>query len=77
MFNIAGNSYNGDHNNGGYSCAGIDSPATTSTITYKVQAWNQSSVYPLIINGTSSNGDSYQFYNARTKCIITAMEIKQ
>lgn len=77
MLTIPGNSFNVDHNNGGYSCAGIDSPNTISQITYKVQAWNQTSGYPLMINGSSTDTDEANFYRSRTKCIITLMEIKQ
>ena len=74
-FTVGGHSYNSDHSLGGYSFTGIDNPNTSSTITYKLQAWNQSSTYPLIINGTSANSDSYQFYTSRTKSVITVMEI--
>lgn len=75
MFTIPGNSFNADHNNGGYACAGVDSPATTSAITYKVQAWNQTSGYPLFINGSNTDSDEANFYRSRTKCMITLMEI--
>ena len=74
-FTVGGHSYNSDHALGGYSFTGIDNPNTSSTITYKLQAWNQSSSYPLLINGTSSNTDTNQFYASRTKSIITIMEI--
>ena len=77
MLTIPGNAFNADHNNGGYSCAGIDSPNTNIQITYKVQAWNQAAGYPLIINGSNTDTDEANFYRSRTKCIITLMEIKQ
>lgn len=74
-FTVGGHSYNSDHALGGYSFTGIDNPNTSSVITYKLQAWNQSSSYPLIINGTSGNTDAYQFYASRTKSVITVMEV--
>jgi hypothetical protein len=77
MFTTGGASFNADHSNGGFSITGIDSPNTTSQITYNVQAWPQSSSYPIIINGTVNDTDeSNQFYSSRTKAIITMMEIQ-
>jgi len=75
LFSQGGHSYNASHSMGGFSITGLDAPATTSAITYKVQAWPQSSSYPLIINGTFNNSDSPQTYLSRTKAIITMMEI--
>ena len=75
LFTVGGNSYNGDHSKGGYSMTGFDSPSTASAVTYKLQAWPQSSSYPLLINGTASNTDAFHPYTARTKTIITLTEI--
>ena len=77
LFTTGGASFNNEHANGGFSITGIDSPNTTSQITYNVQAWPQSSSYPLIINGTALDTNvSNQFYASRTKAIITMMEIQ-
>ena len=77
MFTTGGASFNNEHANGGFSITGIDSPNTTSQITYNVQAWPQSSSYPIIINGTDLDTNvSNQFYASRTKAIITMMEIQ-
>jgi hypothetical protein len=76
-FNVGGHSFNADHSLGGYGITGFDSPNTTSAVTYKVQAWNQSGLYPLYINGTSANGDVFEMYASRTKSFITLMEIAQ
>jgi hypothetical protein len=77
MFTTGGASFNNEHANGGFSITGVDSPNTTSQITYNVQAWPQSSSYPIIINGTALDTDaSNQFYASRTKAIITMMEIQ-
>ena len=75
LFTVSGRSFNGDHSMGGFGMTGLDSPSTASAVTYKLQAWPQSGSYPLIINGTNSNTDVSQAYTARTKTIITLMEI--
>ena len=75
LFTTGGNSYNANHSKGGYGVTGIDSPNTTSQITYNVQAWPQASSQPIIINGTSNNSNGADFYNSRTKAFITMMEI--
>ena len=46
---IMGLAYNDDHNPGPWSFSGIDSPATTSQITYSLQASVQNTYYPLHI----------------------------
>ena len=75
LFTVGGRSFNGDHSMGGYGMTGLDSPSTASAVTYKLQAWPQSGSYPLIINGTNNNTNANQAYTARTKTIITLMEI--
>jgi len=75
LFSQGGHSYNAGHTLGGFSITGLDAPSTTSAITYSVQGWPQSSSYPLIINGPSNNSNESQTYAARTKAIITMMEI--
>ena len=75
LFHQGGFSYNSGHFTGGFSITGMDSPSTTSAITYKVQGWPQSSSYPIIINGPSNNSDEAQTYAARTKAHLTMVEI--
>ena len=50
----------------------LDSPATTSSTTYKVQVYGPSSVY---VNRTQNDTNGTQIYNARTASTITVMEI--
>lgn len=76
LFVVGGWSFNADHLAGGYGVTGFDNPATTSPVTYKLQAFNQSSAIPLYINGNASNTDNGEFYNSRTKAFITLQEIK-
>jgi len=75
LLTVGGHSFNADHSLGGYSVSGADLPNTTSAVTYKLQAWNQSTSYPLIINGTNANTNAFQFYTARTKAHITLTEV--
>ena len=76
-FKFEGRQYNADHAKGGYSMTGIDSPSSTSSLTYDVQAWNQAAEYPLIINGSHANSNGYSDYNSRTKSFIVLQEIAQ
>ena len=75
LFSQGGHSYNASHSLGGFSMTGVDSPNTTSAVTYIAQAWPQSSSYPLILNGVSNNYNDGNTYHTRTKAIITMMEI--
>lgn len=50
----------------------IDSPATTSSITYKIQGWVYQSSTLYINQGSQDSANSYRF---RTASTITAMEI--
>lgn len=74
---FGGISYNGDHNPGGWTISGIDSPATSSQITYTVQTRAQNASYPLVMNGTYVNGDNGETYNAMGQTSMTIMEIAQ
>jgi hypothetical protein len=51
----------------------LDSPATTSATTYKVQVGKGLNVY---INRTEGNVDGSEIFRARTASTITVMEIK-
>jgi hypothetical protein len=75
LFSQGGHSYNASHSMGGFSITGVDSPNTTSEITYYAQAWPQSGSYPLILNGVSNNTNDANTYHSRTKAILTMMEI--
>ena len=48
----------------------LDSPATTSTLTYKIQTRTSNTLY---INRTGDDPDSYN--RGRTACSITVMEV--
>tara|TARA_B100000161_G_scaffold249243_1_gene206666 strand:+ start:657 stop:1247 length:591 start_codon:yes stop_codon:yes gene_type:complete len=73
---IMGLAYNDDHNPGPWSFSGIDSPATTSQITYSLQASIQSTSHPLHINATINNSDTGNVYHGSSKGFFIAMEIK-
>lgn len=55
------------------SGAYLDSPATTSSITYKLQVMSGYSGYPVTINYSLVNSDG--IYQGRVPCQITVMEI--
>ena len=63
----------GENNYTTISGSFLDSPATTSATTYKVQVGKSLSVY---INRTQGNVDGSEIYRARTASTITVMEIK-
>ena len=56
-----------------YHLTYIDSPATTSSTTYKLQIWQDTPASPIYINRTRVDGNSYPF--ARTSSSIIALEI--
>lgn len=60
------------------SCTGqfLDSPSTTSQITYKVQGSTSDASYPTYINRTRDGSNSYR-YNSNNGSSITVMEIAQ
>lgn len=64
---------NQDHSHS-YSYTGVDSPATTSALTYKLQMYTQSGVIAYI-NRTKSDSDGSDAYQSRTSSSITLMEI--
>ena len=76
LFVTGGMSYNASHNFGGYTITGLDkSSLTTAQVTYKIQAWNQNSGYPLILNGTSNNSNDANHYQSQTRCRGVLQEI--
>lgn len=72
-----GNAFNSDHMPGGYSMIGLDSPASTSALTYQVRVQCQTTSQFFILNGNQNNTNSGDIYNARTCSTITLMEIAQ
>ena len=60
---------------GGFAFSGVDNPATTSALTYKVQVHCQQSAYPFYLNGNANNGNDGSIFNARTMSSLIAMEI--
>ena len=61
----------GAQNNG--SMTYLDSPATTSAVTYKIQVLSNTNGNTVYVNRSSDDSDSYQY--ARTVSAITVMEI--
>jgi hypothetical protein len=53
----------------------LDSPATTSSTTYKIQAVGSNAGGGVYVNRTQNNTNGSQFYNSRTVSTITVMEI--
>jgi len=52
----------------------LDSPSTTSAITYTIHTWSQSGHW-CHINKTNNNGNTSNTYDSRTTSTITVMEI--
>ena len=71
----AGWSYNSDHMPGGLSFSGLDDPATTSAVTYKLQVWCQSSSHAFHLNRPPNNGDGNQIYQSAMMSSLTVMEV--
>ena len=70
-----GISYNSDHMPGGFGFCGLDDPATTSAVTYKLQVWCQSSSYPFSLNRPPNNADGSQIYQSASMSSLTVMEV--
>ena len=71
----AGLSFNSDHIAGGFAFVGVDNPATTSTLTYKLQVHCQSSLYPFYLNANASSGTDGSIYRGISMSSLIAMEI--
>jgi hypothetical protein len=74
-----GQFYGGDGNDNGYYMAQIggtylDSPATTSTTTYKLQIGGDSDGSTVYVNRTNNDRDN-TYYDSRGASSITVMEI--
>lgn len=70
-----GLSYNADHNPGSYTISAVDYPATSLSLTYKVQAAVQIASYPLTLNGVNNDGNTNNIYHSRGQTSLTIMEI--
>ena len=68
-------SYNSDHMPGGLSFSGLDDPATTSAVTYKLQVWAQSSSHPFHLNRPPNNADGTNIYQSASMSSLTVMEV--
>ena len=64
---------NADHGNG-LSFQFLDSPSTTSSTTYKVQAQSQTS-FSVYVNTSGSDADVALSYGTRTSSTLTLIEI--
>jgi hypothetical protein len=53
----------------------LDSPATTSSTTYKIQVVGGNAGGGVYVNRTQNDTDASNFYNSRTASTITVMEI--
>lgn len=58
-----------------YHVTYVDSPSTTSAITYKMQFWQDTPGNPIYVNRTNTDSDSTTF--PRTSSSIIAMEIAE
>ena len=67
--------YNSDHMPGGLSFSGLDDPATTSAITYKLQVHAQNSSYPFHLNRPPNNSNSSAIYHSTNMSLLTVMEV--
>ena len=68
-------SYNSDHMPGGLSFSGLDDPATTSAVTYKLQVLAQSSSHPFHLNRPPNNADGTNIYQSASMSSLTVMEV--
>ena len=71
----AGWSYNSDHMPGGLSFCGLDDPATTSAVTYKLQVLCQSGSHPFSLNRPPNNADAGHIYASACMSSLTVMEV--
>ena len=76
---ITGRCYYADANvlPAGCPFAHFDSPASTSTLTYKIQVTTESSTYGIYVNRTQSDNDGSTSNGGRCASNITVMEIAQ
>ena len=71
----AGVAYNNDHALGGFAFTGVDDPATTSALTYKVQVACQLSSRSFTLNSGYNYNNTTNIYDSTSMSSIVAMEI--
>ena len=67
-------SYNADHMPGGFGFVGLDDPATTSAVVYKVQVTCQASAQPFSLNRAPANVDTGAIYHSTSMSSLILME---
>ena len=68
-------SYNADHMPGGLGFVGLDDPATTSAVVYKVQVMCQSSSYAFSLNRAPANVNDGEIYHSTSMSSLILMEV--
>ena len=68
-------SFNADHMPGGLSFCGLDDPATTSAVTYKIAVRCQQSSYAFHLNRPPNNVDGNNIYQSAMMSSLTVMEV--
>ena len=71
----AGISYNADHIPGGFGFVGLDDPATTSAVVYKIQVSAQNSGAPFSLNRAPANVNDAAIYHATSMTSLILMEV--
>ena len=68
-------SYNNDHLPGGFGFVGLDDPATTSAVVYKLQVICQASAQPFALNRSFANNNGGNIYHATFMSSLILMEV--
>ena len=68
-------SYNADHMPGGFGFVGLDDPATTSAVVYKIQVSAQNSGAPFSLNRAPANVNDATIYHATSMTSLILMEV--
>ena len=71
----AGISYNADHMPGGFGFVGLDDPATTSAVVYKIQVSAQNSGAPFALNRSTGNTNTGAIYHSTSMTSLILMEV--
>jgi hypothetical protein len=74
-FRVLGEAYSSTNHATSFSHGFIDSPSTTSAITYKIQERAQANSTTLKINRNNAYGNTSDIYNANQYSIFYAQEI--
>ena len=68
-------SYNSDHMPGGFGFVGLDDPATSSAVVYKVQVICQASAQPFSLNRAPANINDGYVYHSTSMSSLILMEV--